>query len=135
MVPRRVGALAAAQEVTLWGQPEADGGTGEVTLAELLWVFLAIGVVVSVAAVILTARSVAGPVKAMTRAMRRLADGDLAADVPARDRSDEIGEMATSLNAMLDNIARLREQGLDRKAASLERQVNKVLKKASKKKG
>jgi methyl-accepting chemotaxis protein len=39
-------------------------------------------------------RGIAGPVSVMTAAMRRLAGGDHAVEVPAQGRRDEIGEMA-----------------------------------------
>ncbi|MBP5858732.1 HAMP domain-containing protein [Marivibrio halodurans] len=40
---------------------------------------------------------IAGPIGAMTAAMRRLADGDNTVEVPARDQKDEVGEMATAV--------------------------------------
>ncbi|WP_425523469.1 methyl-accepting chemotaxis protein [Jiella flava] len=40
------------------------------------------------------AKTIATPVRSMTDAMRRLASGDKTVEIPARDRSDEIGEMA-----------------------------------------
>ncbi len=49
-----------------------------------------------------TVRSIVGPTTAMTAAMTRLAEGDNTVDVPARDRSDEIGEMAQSVQVFKD---------------------------------
>ena len=48
-------------------------------------------------------RGISGPIKRMTRAMRRLADGDLQVEVPARGRHDEIGEMAATVQVFKDN--------------------------------
>ena len=55
------------------------------------------------------ARGISVPVGAMTRAMRRLADGDLETEVPARDRRDEIGEMAAAVQVFKDHAVRNRE--------------------------
>jgi methyl-accepting chemotaxis protein len=43
------------------------------------------------------------PVKAMTEAMAGLAEGDTAAEIPARDRADEIGEMAQAVEVFKQN--------------------------------
>ncbi|WP_139102809.1 HAMP domain-containing protein, partial [Acinetobacter baumannii] len=40
------------------------------------------------------ARSIVGPLTAMTRAMGQLAGGDLAVEIPSRGKKDEIGDMA-----------------------------------------
>nr|WP_304363863.1 methyl-accepting chemotaxis protein [Jiella sp. LLJ827] len=45
----------------------------------------------------LLSRSIARPVVAMTEAMRRLAGGDKSVDVPATDRKDEVGQMASAV--------------------------------------
>ncbi|PWC90839.1 hypothetical protein TSH100_02110 [Azospirillum sp. TSH100] len=50
-------------------------------------------------------RMVSRPITDMTGAMRRLADGDLATEVPARNRRDEIGAMADALLVFKDNMA------------------------------
>ncbi len=51
----------------------------------------------------LFARSITGPVDAMTRAMGAIASGQLATSVPARRREDEIGEMAEAVQVFKDN--------------------------------
>ncbi len=43
------------------------------------------------------------PITAMTMAMRRLASGDLNADVPAVDRGDEVGQMAQAMLVFRQN--------------------------------
>ncbi|MDB5360239.1 MAG: chemotaxis protein [Rhodospirillales bacterium] len=47
---------------------------------------------------------IALPVRTMTAAMRRLADHDLAAEVPARGRGDEIGAMAAAVQIFKDKM-------------------------------
>ncbi|SOD94529.1 methyl-accepting chemotaxis protein [Caenispirillum bisanense] len=55
------------------------------------------------AAAFLIGRSIAGPVTAMTAAMRRLAAGELTVEVPADGNKDEIGEMAAAVRIFRDN--------------------------------
>jgi len=56
-------------------------------------------------------RSISRPVNRMTAAMERLADGDLEVEVPARDRIDEIGKMAATVQVFKENaIEKIRMQ-------------------------
>jgi methyl-accepting chemotaxis protein len=61
------------------------------------------------------ARSVVSPLKSMTDVMRRLADGDNSVDVPAQDRSDEIGSMAQTVEVFKQNA--LEREALEKKHA------------------
>jgi methyl-accepting chemotaxis protein len=49
-------------------------------------------------------RGISRPVRRMTAAMKRLAEGDTAAAVPDADRKDEIGEMAAAVQVFKDNM-------------------------------
>jgi len=71
---------------------EGGLGLGFVLLASLL------GIVIT--------RGVAGPVAAMTEAMRRLADGNTRVDIPAVGQRDEIGEMASAVQVFKENAIR-----------------------------
>ena len=55
---------------------------------------------------VLLARSIVRPIATLTGTMRRLAAGDLAAEVPVRDRLDELGAMAAAAAAFKDGMAR-----------------------------
>jgi methyl-accepting chemotaxis protein len=58
----------------------------------------------------LIARGMIPPLKAMTRAMTELANGDLNVEVPAKNRGDEIGAMAAAVQVFKENantVARL----------------------------
>jgi methyl-accepting chemotaxis protein len=70
-------------------------------------------------------RLVAGPVSAMTAAMRKLASGDNGVAVPGVGRKDEIGEMAGAVQSFKDAaIEKLRLEGMteeQRRAAEAER--------------
>ena len=48
-------------------------------------------------------RGVGRPLQAMTEAMRKLAEGDKAIDVPHRERGDEIGAMASAVDVFKQN--------------------------------
>ncbi len=73
------------------------------------------------------ARSIVTPVDAMSGAMARLADGDLDADIPARDRHDEIGRMAVAVQVFKDSLLRVRrleaEQAEQKRRAEEERRA------------
>jgi len=56
----------------------------------------------------LVGRSVSRPVKALTRAMGALADGDIDVVVPGAERGDEIGEMARAVVVFKENAVRVR---------------------------
>ncbi len=68
-----------------------------------------IGLLVSMALAFFLARSIVTPVTSITAAMKRVSDGDLATEIPARDRRDEIGAMAAALAVFRDALARNRE--------------------------
>lgn len=61
----------------------------------------------------LLGRSIVKPILGMTAAMRKIAEGDTSIEVPARDRRDEVGGMAQSVQVFKDNMieaARLRSE-------------------------
>jgi methyl-accepting chemotaxis protein len=65
------------------------------------------------------------PLTQMTAAMRSLAEQDLSTDVPSRDRTDEIGDMAAALQVFKDNMIgsqRLRDEQAEQQSAREERQ-------------
>ncbi|HYH18934.1 MAG TPA: methyl-accepting chemotaxis protein [Azospirillum sp.] len=70
---------------------------------------------------------VSGPVRGMTAAMQRLAAGDKATEIPARDRGDEIGAMAKALEVFKESLIeadRLRtEQEAQKIAAEQQRRA------------
>ncbi|MPY71919.1 MAG: HAMP domain-containing protein [Alphaproteobacteria bacterium] len=74
----------------------------------------------------LITRRFARPIGAMTRTMTLLADGDREAEVPARDRGDEIGEMARAVQvfkeSMIENERLQAEQAAAEKRALEEEQ-------------
>ncbi|MEE9140934.1 MAG: methyl-accepting chemotaxis protein [Alphaproteobacteria bacterium] len=78
-------------------------------LTTVEWLLLAIGLTLSIAITYLTARAIVNPVKSMTEAMTKLAEGDLTVEVPATDRKDEIGDMAKAMQVFKDNMIKSEE--------------------------
>jgi len=111
--------------VPRWGitirEPEAEALAPSARLRRGLLiagtVFLAIGLLLAWG----TARSVAGPVRRLTEAARRVAGGDLTAPIPPAGQ-DEIGELARSLEVMRAELGRLLAQA-QAWTEELERQV------------
>ncbi|HEY1933789.1 MAG TPA: methyl-accepting chemotaxis protein [Acetobacteraceae bacterium] len=68
----------------------------------------AIAVLLSIAASTVLGRMMSRPIVAMTATMRRLAAGDLAAEIPATDRKDEVGQMAAALLVFRENAREAR---------------------------
>jgi methyl-accepting chemotaxis protein len=66
--------------------------------------FMGLAALVAILAGTFLVRSIAVPVKSMTEAMRRLAARDLTVEIPARDRSDEIGQMAGAVQMFRDGM-------------------------------
>jgi methyl-accepting chemotaxis protein len=63
----------------------------------------------------LIGRSLSKPVTAMTATMRRIAEGDLDAEIPASERKDEIGDMADAVLVFKQSAIRNRELDEDQK--------------------
>jgi methyl-accepting chemotaxis protein len=92
-----------------------------------LALMIGIGVTIAVAlgGGLLLTGAIAGPVAAMTTAMRRLASGDNGVDIPAAGRRDEIGQMAAAVAHFKEAaIEKIRIEGAaasQRQAADTER--------------
>jgi len=67
----------------------------------------ALAFVLGVAVALLIGRSISRPINDITEAMKRLADNDLAVDVPGRNRRDEIGHMAAAVEVFKDNSRKI----------------------------
>jgi methyl-accepting chemotaxis protein len=92
------------------GQRKADQVAADYHNGRLV-VFVLLGVAILIAgfAGYLMVRAIAWPIQAMTAAMRRLAAKDMAVEIPARDRTDEIGEMASAVEVFKDSMIKADE--------------------------
>ena len=76
---------------------------------------------IGVASAVLIGRSIIKPVAGMTVAMGKIASGDNAGEIPSRDNTDEIGDMARALEVLKQNSlerARMREEQKEREQAA-----------------
>jgi len=96
---------------------------------------VAITVVVTIAALVLGIASawiigggITQPVQAMTAAMRRLANKDYAAEIPAKDHQDEIGDMANAVQVFKDSMIRADDLAVQQseEAKKREARVNRI---------
>src|SRR5262249_52043278 len=86
---KAIGELVGAA-MTLSGASERDAAE---TLSRTVWVIPAASAAAALLSMLsssLLGRVISRPIVAMTGAMRRLANGDLTAEVPAADRTDEV---------------------------------------------
>jgi signal transduction histidine kinase len=72
---------------------------------QAIWLAALGAVVVALIVGILLARTLAHPLRDLTSAAHRMADGDLEQEVPVRSK-DEIGELAQAFNTMSHSVAR-----------------------------
>ena len=63
-----------------------------------------LGLLIAAAACFLLVQGISGPIMAMTEVMKRLAAGETKAEIPARGRKDEVGQMATTVQVFKDNM-------------------------------
>ncbi|MBI5163743.1 MAG: HAMP domain-containing protein [Magnetospirillum sp.] len=78
--------------------------------------FTVVALTVGSALAVLIARGIVAPVQSMTKAMTRLAEGDLAVAIPGTTRHDEIGDMSRAVQVFKDNafaVAQLKAQQAD----------------------
>ena len=75
-----------------------------------------IGLVIGALFAFILSRSIVNPVAGLTAAMRRVSNGDLATEIPARDRKDEVGAMAVALAVFRDALQRNQEMEAEAEA-------------------
>ncbi len=105
---RRSGGMISNQKKML----ELDAGEardGTSTLNTLAMTGLIGGIVIAGVVVVLTRRSIVPPITAITETMTTLSSGNLNAQVPGRERSDEIGMMAAALEVFRDGLLKQQE--------------------------
>jgi methyl-accepting chemotaxis protein len=87
----------------------SDATTATVATARLVQlVLVCLALVVGGVLAFLLARGIIGPIAGMTAAMKRLASGENAVEVPSREAKDEMGEMAQAVEVFRQNaIARV----------------------------
>jgi methyl-accepting chemotaxis protein len=96
---------SAIDEVIVRANRQMQSARVQLTFnAALVVVAIAIGVI----GFLFAWRRIAGPIKTLAQAMLKMAEGDLACDVPGRSRQDEIGDAARAANTFRDGLVRMR---------------------------
>ncbi|WP_052223042.1 methyl-accepting chemotaxis protein [Novosphingobium malaysiense] len=91
----------------------------------VMFAFALLAALNGVFALVLTRRDITGPLQDMSRAMLRLADGDNDITVPGTDQTNEIGDMARSLEVFRRGylkLDRMRTEAAEAAKAEIERQ-------------
>ena len=113
-------------------------------LLTVLWVVGGVATLLVLGVSFANAAAISRPILAMVAAMVRLAKGDTDLDVPARDRADEVGQMAAAVNVFKENAIEARqlrsaqeqsrvlaekekERALQEMADTVERETNRVV--------
>jgi len=94
-------AVAATEKMNAATEEYAADREGRFML--VLWLVSGLVMVVAIVGVGGVILGMIRPIRTMTGAMRALADGNTDLAIPARDRADEIGEMAKAVQVFKDN--------------------------------
>jgi methyl-accepting chemotaxis protein len=105
---------------------EAQATTTETFYLRITYATLALTLFAAVGTTTTLVRMIGRPVRRMTEAMRALAAGNLQVAIPARERHDEIGQMARAVQVFKENMAeterlRTEQEELKRQAAADQR--------------
>lgn len=107
------------------GSADAEIATGELkanarNTLKFMIVSMVVVTLIVVSLALIIGRGVSGPVLAMTGAMSQLAEGDLETEVPARNKHNEIGEMAAAVQVFKENAQRVKEMEREQKQAEIQ---------------
>jgi methyl-accepting chemotaxis protein len=82
-------------------------------------ILAAAGLVIGIGLAFLIGRGIVGPLTTMTGAMTKLAAGDKTIEIPARDNTDEIGDMARSVEVFKQNMIQADQAAVAEKAEQI----------------
>jgi methyl-accepting chemotaxis protein len=96
----------ASDTIETSAKAEAESATRDATIAQgLMIAMLALGLVFAIGLIVVARRTLVQPILDVTRALERLARGDLSVEPPHTTRKDEIGLMARALFAFRQAVA------------------------------
>jgi methyl-accepting chemotaxis protein len=117
--------LALAQKATLEDTLASSAESIERSLS-LSSILALLAVALGGLLAFLIAGVIAKPVIAMTAAMTKLAAGDLHAEIPARGRKDEIGEMAATVQVFKESMQETERMRAEQEAMKKQAEIDKV---------
>ncbi|MDX9863045.1 MAG: HAMP domain-containing protein, partial [Rhodospirillales bacterium] len=88
-------------EISTQARQDAETALGRVNVSS--WISGILMALIAVAAGLALTHLIAGPIRAMSQAMLKLADGDTGVTIPGIGNGDEIGEMAAAVQVFKDN--------------------------------
>ncbi len=97
-------ASAVEDEVRIGEETQAEISSGET----LTIIANGIAIVIAIGMAWLIGRGLSKPIQSMTDAMQRLAEGNHELEIPARDRGDEIGQMAAAVQVFKENAIEMK---------------------------
>ncbi len=112
-------ATLMTQSKALLGETQSQAGTWSLVLKVISFVLI-VGIMMGMLRALLT-----GPLKRMTNAMGSLADNDLEVEIPAQNRTDEIGQMAVAVQVFKDNAIRVKGMEEEQRALKDKAESNK----------
>jgi methyl-accepting chemotaxis protein len=127
---RAFAAVAAVRERADARQSASRVSAAEATKMVDTFGFVAaiLAALISLSLVLIVGRSIGGSLSKLSSAMRKVADGDIATEVPFTERNDEVGEMARALGVFRQSIEE--REALTRAAAeegeARQRRANRV---------
>ena len=102
---RNIGAIGEAVQQQL-DQSNIEADQSLSTASKITSIGYVASVLISGVLLILLGRSIIFPISQMTEAMSKLANGDKAVEIPASERSDEVGGMAKAVEVFKVNMIR-----------------------------
>jgi len=112
-------AIAAVRDFQSVGGKQAGQLGQELGVSAQLWICIVLGItaLICVLTGLTMVRGVAMPVVSMTAVMRRLAERDMAVEIPGRERGDEIGGMAAAVQVFKENMITAARLAAEQEAA------------------
>ncbi|MDP6428085.1 MAG: methyl-accepting chemotaxis protein [Rhodospirillales bacterium] len=121
---KRAGGMVDNQKRLL--NVDAENSSSAISnLMVMQWILLAVGLLIAVVTVFLTARSIVNPIQNMTSTMGDLAEGNNDVDIPGLGKTDEIGQMATAVEVFKENAIetkRLEKEAEEQRAQQAKRE-------------
>lgn len=103
-------------ESTLLDKRKVDLTSSLDTADLTIWVGVGFSLVLAAAFGVVLFKALVAPIQRMTAAMGTLASGNLSIAIPDRDRSDEIGNMATAVEVFKNNALEVERLRIDQEA-------------------
>jgi len=100
----------------------ADIDAMQAELTYKAWIWLIVGGIVLLIAVLLLTRSIVKPVNRLTESLKRLAGGDIEASVAGSDRADEFGAIARAVEEVRETVRNQMTERAKHENAAIERE-------------